>query len=94
MYFDGAICPGNWCSIRSSFNISGVYRNSTGSFSIYFASPMVDVNYAAVMSNNGEAATGNCGLYTDNNTNYFNIRCYNSGGVPYDMSFISGAVFR
>jgi len=92
--FDGTNCPGGWCQIRGSYNISGVLRSSTGVYTIYFTTPMPDANYAPVMSNNGEAATGNAGIYALNAPNSFTVRSYNSGAIPVDMSFLSGAVFR
>jgi hypothetical protein len=34
------------CTIRSSYNVSKVVRNTTGDYSIYFTTPMIDVNYS------------------------------------------------
>lgn len=37
-------------SIRSSFNVSNVVRNSEGDYTINFSTPMTNANYAAVIS--------------------------------------------
>lgn len=39
-------CPGNWCLIRSQYNVSGVWRNGSGVYTIYFSTAMPDTNYA------------------------------------------------
>ena len=92
--FDGTSCPGGWCTVRGSSNIAGVQRSGTGAYTIYFLTPMPDANYAPIMSNNGEAAAGNSGIYTVNLPGAFSIRSYNSEWVPMDYAYVSGAVFR
>jgi len=43
--FDGTNCPGNWCAIRSSYNVWGVYRSSAGLYTPWFNTQMSDANY-------------------------------------------------
>jgi hypothetical protein len=47
--------------IRASYNVTSVARNATGKFTVYFTTPMTDINYSI---------TGMCGSGTD--TPYFN----------------------
>lgn len=49
--FDGTNCPGNICTIRSSYNISNVTRLATGKYQINFLTTMDDNLYSIVASN-------------------------------------------
>jgi len=43
--FDGRGTIGQNQSIRGSYNVERVYKDSTGNFTIYFASPLSNANY-------------------------------------------------
>ena len=45
--FDGTNCPGGWCAVRSQTNVSGVWRNGLGDYTVYFSSPFPDANFVA-----------------------------------------------
>ncbi|MDQ1344096.1 MAG: hypothetical protein QG650_816 [Patescibacteria group bacterium] len=48
--FDGtaAACPGGNCTIRSSYNVSGVTRLTNGAYTVTFAAPMANANYVVI----------------------------------------------
>ena len=47
--FDGTTSPG---TIRSQYNVSSVIRTSTGIFTVNFATPLADANYATSVNGN------------------------------------------
>lgn len=44
--FDGTPASGS-CSIKGSYNVSGVVANATGDFTVSFTNPIIDTNYCA-----------------------------------------------
>jgi uncharacterized protein YdgA (DUF945 family) len=50
---------GSSSTIRSSYNVSSVTKNGTGDYTVNFATPMADVNYAVVISKNTIGSNGN-----------------------------------
>jgi len=52
--FDGTTTPP---TIRASGNVSSVVRNSTGNFTVSFATPLEDTNYSVSVTANLEATT-------------------------------------
>jgi len=48
---------GSTAAIRSSYNVSSITRNGTGDYTINFATPMTDANYATLITadNSGDA---------------------------------------
>ena len=47
--------------VRSSYNVSSITKNGTGSYTVNFATPMADANYSAVVA--VAAANTNVGTY-------------------------------
>ena len=45
-------------TIRSSYNVSSITRNSAGDYTITFTTALADANYSAVVTNSLNAATG------------------------------------
>ena len=45
--FNGTTSPG---TIRSSYNVSSVTKNGTGDYTVNFATPMSDANYASLIT--------------------------------------------
>lgn len=79
--FNGTTSPG---TIRSSYNVSSVTRNSTGLFTINFTTPMTDANYSAVSSSGG-ASSGSCTAITLGSTT--------SSSVQFQYQYAGGFVF-
>ena len=52
--FDGTGTIGTNMAIRASFNVSSVFKNTTGDFTINFSNPLPDGNYAVVVSCTGD----------------------------------------
>jgi hypothetical protein len=61
--FDGTSVDGsNNCTIRASGNVSSVVRNSTGIYTITFATAMPDANYCVIATSTLHAGTSNAGV--------------------------------
>ena len=69
--FDGTSVDGsNNCAIRASGNVSSVVRNSTGIYTITFATAMPDANYCVIATSTIHAGTSNAGVVVSvHNTN-------------------------
>ena len=87
-------------TIRSSYNVSSITRNSTGDYTVNFASALSNANYVAVTAYNfAEANTGanNSSLQTVLSTktsSSIEIRAwYGSGGGSLDVSDANLAIF-
>lgn len=90
--FNGTTSPG---TIRSSYNVSSVTRNSTGVFTINFTTPMTDANYSAV-SSSGSASSGSCTAITLASTTSSSVQFqyqYAGGFVLDNASIITVQVF-
>ena len=88
--FDGTTGP---ATVRASYNVSSVTRNTTGDYTVNFTNALADANYSAVGSNSW-----------GNNPNTTRILTYATGSVQvqviqigvalYNASIVSVAVFR
>ena len=91
-------------AIRKSFNVASITRNSTGNYTLNFASALPDTNYAPCISY-GSYSTGgtiiwisvnqttNTGGATLKSTTQLLIVCSNGTGVPYDNAEVYVAIF-
>lgn len=61
-------------AIRAAFNVSSITDNNVGDYTVNFATAMLDANYSAVGSNNGDNTT----FITDFGTSF---RSLNTGSV-------------
>jgi len=52
-------------TIRASYNISSIYKESDGMYMVYFASPLIDANYVVSGVNGGQSASYLFNLYGD-----------------------------
>ena len=73
--FDGSGSVSTNQTIRSSYNVSSVYKNSTGNYTINFTNALTDTNYAVVGSTafsgySGAAAVGIVSEYTSGSSTY------------------------
>jgi hypothetical protein len=59
--FNGNTSPG---TIRSSYNVSSVTRNATGDYTVNFATPMADANYASASQVNSSFGSAGSSLKT------------------------------
>lgn len=88
--FDGTGAVGTNMTIRSSFNVSSVFKNSPGDYTINFTSAMADANYAVAVSSITWFANAKSGS-TASSCNLLNVT---GTGVPTDSANITLAVFR
>jgi hypothetical protein len=85
----------NRSAIRSSYNVSSITKNNTGNYTVNFATPMADADYAVVGSINSTGSgtssnfSGGATVYTTSSFKY-NIYLVNAG---YDMSIVNIQVF-
>jgi hypothetical protein len=77
--FNGTTSPG---TIRSSYNVSSVTKNSTGNYTVNFATAMADANYSVSGLGYVGSNTVNVTYLTldGTNQNFCNIRNAPSGG--------------
>jgi len=79
--------------IGTARGVSSVTRNSAGNYSVVFATPMPDTNYAATATSNASATGAERAYVAGYNTNDFNV--VNGVGAGFaDASIITCAVFR
>lgn len=55
--FDGTGTIGTNMTLRASFNVSSVFKNATGDYTINFTTAMPDANYAVVTSSGDTGST-------------------------------------
>lgn len=86
-------------TIRGSFNVSSVTRNTTGDYIVTFTNAMADANYSAVVQQGrGTVSTTNLiaigPLGSDPTTTTFRIGTYNSSFAAVDAGYVNLSVFR
>jgi hypothetical protein len=64
--FNGTTSPG---TIRSSYNVSSVTRNSTGDYTVNFATALADANYSFLAVSGASSASCIVALQTTSTTN-------------------------
>lgn len=91
---------GNQIVVRSSHNVAGVTRISTGRYRVTFATAMPDTHYcwtalARSSTNSGTQRFATVRASTDQKTaQYVDVRCTTAGGAAADSSEINLTVFR
>jgi hypothetical protein len=83
-------------AIRASYNVSSITDNGTGSYTVNFATALVDANYSivgsAALSSDGERSTFGA---ASSSTSFANIETgTGSGSENSDREFVSVAIFR
>jgi hypothetical protein len=84
-------------TIRASYNISSVTRNSTGNYTVTLTNALVDADASVVM---GDSRSGSSGNYARGSQVYMtssstaNIFTYDSGSSIEDHLYISISIFR
>lgn len=84
-------------TVRASFNIASVVRNSTGDYTITFTTPMVDANYVISLAYTGEVNVQHgVGFITSQAADSFNILFINPANAAntVDKSIVCISVFR
>ena len=84
-------------TIRGSFNVSSVVRNSTGDYTINFTTAMPDANYSVSVHGARPSANKNLfsGLIDSTYTSSaFRFGFQSTAGTAYDTSVTCAAVFR
>lgn len=97
--FDGTNCPSNWCAVRSSYNVSGVWRNATGTYTISYAIAMPDTAYMfqAQCGDGGYApyaAIAYRSNTTTNSTQFVVVGSSSGAGVSVNWANCNAFVFR
>jgi len=90
--FDGTGSVSSNQTINGSGNVSSVWKNGTGLYTVNFTNAMPDANYSVV----AEAASGSTGNIVGNvpQTTQVNINAYTSTWATGDRNPICVAVFR
>ena len=97
--FDGTTSPG---TIRASFNVSSVTKNTTGDYTANFTTALTDANYSAVVcaghttSTNGVRMTGTSSTLASGSVRFFVAYPTSLGGssAGNDEPVVSVQVFR
>ena len=88
--FDGTGTIGTNMTIRGSGNVSSVYKNGTGDYTITFTTAMPDANYASVSTPYDYAAVSRI-----TSASSFKILTFNTtSGAARDDSDVKVAIFR
>lgn len=95
--FNGTSCSPN-CTIRASYNISSITRNSVGAYTVTLATPLIDSNYIVTGTVEGNASY-NWWLQTSyqipRTTTQFQVASLTSAGAAiFDNTTVNVAVFR
>lgn len=86
---------------RASFNVSSVTKNGTGEYTVNFATPMADANYAMSLGGHGDTnstmgyVTGyrsSIGGYTPTTTS-IRLQSCNGANAKYDIPCVCVAIF-
>ena len=97
--FNGTGGIGNQ-TIRAQYNVSSVYKNGTGDYTINFTSAMPDANYVVSLACDTISSTsGNANVININSNNppsstSFRITSKYPGTAPEDRAYIFVTVFR
>ena len=80
---------------NASFNVSSVTRNSTGNYTVNFATAFADANYAVSSAFlwNG-AGNGNTQIYTSPTASSVVVQALTTAGAFYDPTSYTVAIFR
>ena len=89
-------------SIRASANVSSITDNTTGDYTVNFATAMPDANFCATLSVGREFNINNHNICTDNatglnaapNTTSIRVAMHEWGVGARDSSFVHVAIFR
>ena len=85
-------------AIRADGNVSSITDNGTGKYSTNFSTSIEDVNFAAMLSNNGSSDSfANTRLFSavrTRQTNKVDSQYLGDGGSEFDTSYISVSVTR
>jgi hypothetical protein len=92
--FNGTGAVGNQ-TIRANGNVSSVEKSAAGVYTVYFANPMPDANYAAVITSTDLVNNFVIGVsITAMTTTYVTFRCQSSNHAGYDGLYVNVAIFR
>ena len=84
-------------AIRGSGNVSSITDNTTGTYTVNFATAMPDANYSMLATSGGTSAS--IGVRIDNPTNITTTTagpflCLNNSFASQDALFVNVAIFR
>ena len=81
-------------TIRASFNVSSVTRNSTGNYTVSFTNALPDANYSAVITSSSPATViGISWLGATPTTSALTFNVYNLSSAATDVSYSNVAIF-
>ena len=94
--FNGAGTVSTNQTIRASGNVTSVFKNGTGDYTITFATAMVDADYAVCSTTDAaNSASLNASIGTVSYaTSSIRLLIEASNGVNIDSTFVSVAIFR
>lgn len=91
--FDGTGTVGTNQTIRGSGNVTSVYKNSTGDYTVTFTTAMSDANYGFSIGDN-YPGYGHSSQTTTMTSSQFRFQVISQSGSPVDSSIVSVSVFR
>lgn len=86
-------------TVRGSFNVGSVTRNSTGNYTLNFTTAMPNTSYSPVAMNGSQASGDGTNLvttiaYNFSVSSFQLITQYPPNGASYDNTFVGVAIFR
>ena len=105
--FDGTGSSSTNQTIRSSYNVSSVYKNGTGNYTINFTNALADTNYAvagvtSIAGYSGGSAVGIVSEYSSSSSTYGTktttalqiVTCDNNSDNLFDSYSVNCSIFR
>jgi hypothetical protein len=89
--FDGTTATPS--TIRSSYNVSSVTKNSTGNYTVNFTAPMDDANYSATSNCGSNSTAGGVSWCHGFSSGLFQIQLYSLINQAADLPSVSIQVF-
>jgi hypothetical protein len=94
--FDGT--TGGTATIKGSFNVSSVTRNSTGNYTVNYTTAMLNANYAAMCSGKYDAVASNTNVTSFSANSYTTtsivvVSGYGGAATNLDFLFCNVAIF-
>lgn len=94
MNFDGV--TGGTATIRASYNVSSVTRNSAGNYTVNFTNALADANYAGLVTASSGTTAGrfSYGPVATPTTTTWQLVTSNTAGTPTDLLYVNVVFVR
>lgn len=95
--FDGTGTVSTNQTVRGSGNVSSVFKNATGDYTINFTNALADANFSAVGNASDDSTNMSLPLFQVYSRSTGSVRVRSNGGTTYnpiDRNVITVAIFR